>query len=77
MLWAYCLEVEKDWDEGVHLLLFAAHKVTQESLGFSPAELVFAHTVRGPLKLLQEKWLGDNKPQNVCDYVVNFTMRVN
>ncbi|XP_054867013.1 retrovirus-related Pol polyprotein from transposon 412 isoform X1 [Amphiprion ocellaris] len=72
MLRAYCFEVEKDWDEGVHLLLFAAREVAQESLGFSPAELVFAHTVRGPLKLLQEKWLDDNKPQNLCDYVSNF-----
>lgn len=39
------------------LLLFAATEVTQESLGFSPAELLFGHTVRGPLKLLKEKWL--------------------
>ncbi len=29
----------------------------QESLGFSPAELVFGHTVRGPLKLLSEQLL--------------------
>ena len=36
------------------MLLFAAREVTQESLGFSPAELVFGHTVRGPMKLLKE-----------------------
>lgn len=59
MLRAHCLEFSKDWDEGVHLLLFAAREVIQESLGFSPAELVFAHTVRGPLKLLKEKWLSE------------------
>ena len=34
-------------------------KVVQETLGFSPFELVFGHTVRGPLKLLKEKWLND------------------
>lgn len=72
MLRTYCLEYSNDWDEGVHLLLFAVREVVQESLGFSPAELVFAHTVRGPLKLLQEKWVGHSEPQNLLDYVCNF-----
>ena len=56
MIRTYCLEYKKDWDEGVHMLLFAAREAVQESLGFSPFELVFGHTVRGPLKLLKEKW---------------------
>ena len=38
---------------GIHLLLFAARESVQESLGFSPFELVFGHRVRGPL--LKEK----------------------
>ena len=76
MLRSYCFEFEKDWDEGVPLLLFAVREVVQESLGFSPAELVFAHTVRGPLRLLQEKWLGDSKPQNLLDYVSKFRFRL-
>lgn len=73
MLQAYCEEYKKDWGEGVHLLLFAAREVTQESLGFSPAELVFGHTVQGPLKLLQEKWSPDH-PQatNLLDFVSDF-----
>lgn len=50
--------------------------MVQESLGFSPADLVFAHTVRGPLKLLQEKWLDDSKLQNLCDYVSNFCFKL-
>ena len=37
--------------QGIHLLLFAVHKAVQESLGFSPFELVFGCTVRGPLKV--------------------------
>lgn len=49
MLRAYCLEFEKDWDDGVHLMFFAVREVVQESLGFSLSELVFAHSVRGPL----------------------------
>lgn len=76
MLRSYCLESDKDWDEGVCLLLFAAHKAIQESLGFSPAELVFAHTVRGPLKLLQEEWMGDSTPENLLDYVCDFRLKL-
>jgi len=54
MLRKYCLEEEKEWDEGVHLVFFAARESIQESLGFSPFELVFGRTVRGPLNLLKE-----------------------
>ena len=45
MLRAYCANNDKDWDEGVHLVLFAAREVVQESLGFSPFQLVFGHMV--------------------------------
>ena len=41
MIKMYCIENSKDWDEGVHLLLFAVRESVQESLGFSPFELVF------------------------------------
>ena len=39
MMGIYCFETEKDWDEGIHLLLFAARESVQESLGFSPLSL--------------------------------------
>ena len=45
----YCIENSKDWDEGVHLLSFVVCESVQESLGFSPFELVFGHAVRGLL----------------------------
>ena len=57
MIRSYCFDTEKDWDEGIHLLLFAVRESVQESLSFSPFELVFGHSVRGPLKLLKEKFL--------------------
>ena len=42
----------------------------QESLGFSPFELVFGHTVRGPLKLVKEKLLsGSSESINLLQYV--------
>ena len=49
MIRSYCFDTEKVWDEGIHLLLFAVRESVQESLGFSLLELVFGHTVRGPL----------------------------
>ena len=42
MLRAYCLESGKAWVDTVPWLLFACREVTQESLGFSPADLVLA-----------------------------------
>ena len=41
MIRSYCFDTEKDWDEGIHSLLFAVRESVQESLGFSPFELVF------------------------------------
>ena len=49
MLRKYCHDTE-DWDKGLPFLLFAICDATQESLGFSPAELVFGHNLPGPLK---------------------------
>ena len=45
MLHTYCFEQDKDWEEGVRLLLFAACEAVQESLGFSPFELLFGREV--------------------------------
>jgi len=69
MLRTYCVDTEKEWDKGVHLVLFAAQEAVQDSLGFSPFELIFGRTVRGPLKLVKEAWLGDNTIVNLLDHV--------
>ena len=77
MIRTYCLDFEKDWNEGVHLSLFAAREAVQETLGCSPFELVFGRTVRGPLKLLKEKWLNDETETNLFDYVSKFKYQLN
>ena len=77
MIKMYCTENSKDWDEGVHLLLFAVRESVQESLGFSPFELVFGHAVRGPLLLLKEKWLDEDPEKiSVLKYVATFKDRL-
>lgn len=77
MIRAYCLQTGKDWVEGLPFLLFAAREAVQESLGFSPAELVFGHTVRGPLKLLYEHLLMKTPSSvSLLDYVSSFRERL-
>ena len=74
---SYYFDTEKDWDEGIHLLLFAVRESVQESLGFSPFELVFGHTVRGPLKLLKGKFLSqEDTPLNLLQYVSDFRSKL-
>ena len=77
MIRSYCFDIEKDWDKGIHLLLFAVRESVQESLGFSQFELVFGHTVRGPLKLLRETFLSDDDScLNLLQYVSDFNSRL-
>ncbi|KAJ8039219.1 hypothetical protein HOLleu_16866 [Holothuria leucospilota] len=77
MLKTYCHDNERDWDDGIPFVMFAARESIQESLGFSPFELVFGHTVRGPLKLLKEKWLSDpGEDIHLLDYVSRFKDRL-
>ena len=76
MLCTYCVEQDKDWDEGVHLLLFAAREAVQESLGFSPFELLFGREVRGPLKLLKESWLDEENQVSLLEQVAKLRQRM-
>ena len=39
----------KRLDDGICMLRFAVREAFQESLGFSPFELIFEHSVGGPL----------------------------
>ena len=52
-----CLDSHKDWDNGVRMLLFSVRETFQESLGFSPFELFFGHSMGGPLKMLIDKFV--------------------
>lgn len=62
----------------IPFVLFAAREAVQESLGFSPAELVFGHTPRGPLKILHDEFLSvhSSPEKNVLDYVSQFRERL-
>ena len=77
MLRKYCLNTSKDWDEGVLFVLFSSRETVPESLKFSPAELVFGHILRGPLKLLKDHVMSHIQgPRPVLDYVSQFRERL-
>ena len=46
MMKTFCLDSQKDWDDGIHRLLFAARGAFHESLNLSPFELFFLDTLR-------------------------------
>ena len=49
MLKRMCAEKPKHWDRYINALLFAYREAPHESLGFSPFELLYGRTVRGPV----------------------------
>lgn len=57
MLTKFCHATGRDWNESVPFVPFAIKDARQESLGFSPAELVFGHNVCGPLKVMKEQFV--------------------
>jgi transposase InsO family protein len=72
-------EQPKQWDRFVPALLFAYREVVQESLGFSPFELLYGRTVRGPMQILRELWVNDSQTEEVrttIEYVVDLRNRI-
>ena len=73
MLRKLCTEQPKSWNKLIDPLLFAYREVPQESTGFSPFELLYGRTIRGPLQLLKELWTEniDQDTRNTYEYVIN------
>ena len=46
----------KEWDKVIPYLLFAYREAPQSSTGFSPFELLYGRSVRGPLDVLRDAW---------------------
>ena len=56
MLQKMAAEKPSDWDRYIHALHFSYREVAQASLGFSPFELVYGRSVRGPMSVLRDIW---------------------
>ena len=73
LLSAYCTELDGDWEEGLSWLMLAVREAVQESTGFSPNDLVFGHTVPGPLVVLKDSCVDTDPPKNLVNFVNGVT----
>ncbi|XP_013382645.1 uncharacterized protein LOC106153310 [Lingula anatina] len=78
MIKKMCQERPKDWDRYLPAVLFAYREVPQASLGFSPFELLYGRTVRGPMEILKELWTESTTPevQNTYQYIIDLRNRL-
>ena len=79
MLKHLCQEQPKEWDRIMPGLLFAIREVPQESLQFSPFELLYARTVRGPMQILKELWTNEDQGEELratFQYVVDLRNQI-
>jgi len=68
------------WDTALSWVLFAYREVPVETLGCSPFELMFGHTVPGPLQLVKSAWVQETDlstaKQNVVELILNTRERL-
>lgn len=65
MLRKLCHDQPSKWPKYINPLLFAYRETPQASTGFSPFELLYGRTVRGPMQILKELWTGEVKDEEV------------
>jgi len=74
MLRHMCAKKPRDWDRYLGPLLFAYREVRQDSLGYSPFELLYGRTVRGPMCILKELLKNESvepEVKSTYEYVVD------
>ena len=77
MLRKYATKEGKDWDKFIPYLLFAYREVPQASTGFSPFELLYGRSVRGPLDIVRESWEAREKSdESVVSHVLSMRKRL-
>ena len=79
MLRRMCQERPRDWDRYLPALLFAYREVPHESLGYSPFELMYGRTVRGPITILKELWsedISEDEVKTTYQYVLDLQDRL-
>ena len=79
MLKKLCDEKPNTWHRYIAPSLFAYREVPQESTGFSPFELLYGRTIRGPMAILRELWTREHDTEEVMNasaYVVDLRNRI-
>jgi len=79
MMKKMCLEQPREWDRMIPALLFAYREVPQSSMLFSPFELLYGRTVRGPMQILKNLWLKEQlgeEEKTDAQYVIDLRNRI-
>ena len=72
-------EQPKEWDRFLVPLLFALRDGVHEGHGFTPFELVYGRSTRGPMKILRELWTKDEieeETRNEYQYMLNLQEKI-
>ncbi|XP_042870472.1 uncharacterized protein LOC122252196 [Penaeus japonicus] len=65
MLKKLCQDKPQDWDRYLPSVLFAYREVPNDTLKFSPFELLYGRRVRGPLFILHNLWTKDEMDEEL------------
>ena len=79
MIKKLCADHPKDWDRFIPAVLFSYREIPNDSLKFSPFELLYGRNVRGPLNILQELWTNnslDSEQKTTYQYVLDLRSRL-
>ncbi|XP_070194787.1 uncharacterized protein [Littorina saxatilis] len=79
MLRKLAIEQPVLWDTFIPALLFAYREAPQDSLGFSPFEMLYGKTIRGPMQVLRRAWTDESvegEQKTTAEYVVDLRNRI-
>jgi len=79
MLRRVTAERPKDWSRYLVPLMFVVRDTPQDSIGFSPFALLYGRTVRTPMMLLRELWIGEveeAETKTTYEYVLDLQERI-
>ena len=79
MLIRLSAERPRDWDRYLEPILFAYREVPQASTRYSPFELLYGRSIRGPMTILREIWAnqsGENESVEAYRYVFDLRNRL-
>ena len=79
MLRRLCHEQPRQWHRFINPLLFVYREAWHEATGFSPFELLYGRTVRGPVQILKELWSEEKEVPEVTtcyQYVLELRERL-
>ena len=66
-----------NWDKYLPYVLFAYREVPCQSTSYSPFELLYGRSVRGPFSLIKETWVcKESLPKSVISYVLEARRRL-